>query len=322
MQKSRWFLLIAWATLPLCSAGAEWGDKAMKDSEIPIAASQDAVMASPRDIQQVINWASAAFAGIKADGSGPVIGVNVRRQDYSTLHFGQSCMGTPINIGQNQFEHGLGTHANSELAVDVPAGAKSFKACVGIDNNFDTQGTRGSVEFIVEIGGKEVLHTPTLKGGGAPLPVTIDIPDATKLIVLKVDTTPDGPSYDQSDWADARFVMADGSVRWLDENRNEAFLPESVPFSFTCDGKRSCEFLHDWKRTVETKDDRDFVRHLAKWVDPKTGLAVTADVKVFKQYPAVDWVLFFENTGAQDSPVIENVQALTSGSVMGTATGR
>jgi len=33
-------------------------------------------------------------------------------------------------------------------------------------------------------------------------------------------------------------------------------------------------------------------------------------VKVYKEYPAVDWVLCLENTGTEDTPVIENVQAL------------
>ena len=284
----------------------------MEDSEIPAAPPKDTVMASPEDVQQVLNWAAAAFAGVKVEGSTPPIGIEVRRQDYSTLHFGQSCMDTPIKIGQKEFKHGLGTHANSELVVGVPPGATKLNAYVGIDNNYDTQGVRGSAEFSVEIGGREVLHTPVLKGGDGPAPVSIDIPDGTKQIVLKVGTTPDGPSYDQSDWADAQFVMADGSVLWLDEGRGEAFLPESAAplFSFVYGGTPSSELLKNWKRTVETKNDRDFVRHIVQWTDHKTGLVVTADVKAFKQYPAADWVLFFENRGTRDTPILENIQAL------------
>ena len=37
---------------------------------------------------------------------------------------------------------------------------------------------------------------------------------------------------------------------------------------------------------------------------------MAADVAVYKRYPAVDWVLHFENTGKQDTPIIENIQAL------------
>ncbi len=310
MRKYSWLLLTAWLALLHCHANAQGAAKAPRGEDIPAGASKDSVMASSRDIQQVTRWAGTAFACIEADASSQGIGVHVRRQDYSSLHFGQSCMDTPITIGKSHFEHGLGTHANSEIAVDVPAGAKLFKASTGIDNNYDTQGIHGSVQFIVEIANKEVLHTPTLNGGEAPLPVTINIPDAAKLIVLKVDTTPDGPSYDQADWADARFVMDDGSVRWLDENRDQSLFAETLPFSFTMDGKPSSGFLNNWKQTVEKIDHQDFVQYLVKWTDPLTGLAVTADVKVFKSYPAVDWVLFFENMGDRDTPVIENVQAL------------
>ena len=304
-------LLILLLTLSAGKAVAAGTDRALKDSDIPAAAPKDAVMASPQEVDQVRDWAAAAFAGAKVPGSKPAIGIEVRRQDYSTLHFGRSCMDTPIKLGQKQFEHGLGTHANSELVVAVPAGARKFKASVGLDNNYDTQGLRGSVEFSVEIGGQEVLHTPTLKGSDAPAPVSLDIPDGTKQIVLKVGTTPDGPAYDQSDWADAQFMMADGSVRWLDEGRGEALAPESaVPFSFVYGGKPSSELMQDWTRTEQTKDDKDFARHTVRWADPKTGLGITADVKVFKQYPAVDWVLFFENAGAEDTPILENIQAL------------
>jgi hypothetical protein len=30
----------------------------------------------------------------------------------------------------------------------------------------------------------------------------------------------------------------------------------------------------------------------------------------FTDYPAVDWVLYFENTGVADTPIIENIQVL------------
>ena len=46
------------------------------------------------------------------------------------------------------------------------------------------------------------------------------------------------------------------------------------------------------------------------WSDPASKFTVAATVKAFKKYPAVDWVLSFENKGESDSPIIENIQAL------------
>ena len=82
------------------------------------------------------------------------------------------------------------------------------------------------------------------------------------------------------------------------------------PFSFVYDGIPSAQLLPGWTRTIASKEDTAAVEHLVRWTDPRTGLAVSAQVKVFKRHPAVDWVLHFENTGAQDTRMIENVQAL------------
>ena len=68
--------------------------------------------------------------------------------------------------------------------------------------------------------------------------------------------------------------------------------------------------MKDWKGTAEIKHlpDRRWLH--AAWTDPKSGLRVSAEVVVYKRYPAADWVLRFENTGKQDTPIIEDIQAL------------
>jgi alpha-galactosidase len=220
-------------------------------------------------------------------------------------------METPIRIGKQTFKHGLGTHASSEIAVTLPAGAKTFKAFVGVDNNPDTEGQRGTVAFIVEADGKELFRTPTLKGGGDPVPVSIEIPQGTTHLILKVDATPDGTAFDQADWADAQLVLDNGRTLWLDANQPDLlFLRAAPPLSFVYGGAPSAQLLKTWTRSAEAKDLKDRVEHSVSWTDPKTQLRVTAVVGVFKRYPAVDWVLHFENQGKDDTPILENVQAL------------
>ena len=87
-------------------------------------------------------------------------------------------METPIRIGTQSFAHGLGTHANSELAVTIPEGAAQFKAFVGIDNNDDTKGKNGSVQFSVVIEDKELVRTDVMRGGVAPFPIAITVAPA------------------------------------------------------------------------------------------------------------------------------------------------
>ena len=46
------------------------------------------------------------------------------------------------------------------------------------------------------------------------------------------------------------------------------------------------------------------------YTDPVTGLMARATATVFKDFPAVEWVMHFQNTGAADTPILENIQAL------------
>ena len=283
--------------------------RALEDAEIPIDAPQDAIMASAEEVQAMLNWAGVAFTGHWPPGHEPAVRVELRRQDHNVLQFGQSCIETPIKIGPQEFKHGLGTHANSEIVLHLPPGAKAFKAFVGVDSNPDTQGRFGTVQFSLEVSGKEVLRTPTLKGGEAPAPVSLDLPPGAGEITLKADTTADGPGYDHADWADARIVMEDGRELWADEDR-QLFLADATPFSFVYDGVPSAELLKGWKRSAETREEQSRVTHMVQWLDAKTGLRVSATVAVFKRYAAVEWLLHFENTGMQDTPILENIQAL------------
>jgi alpha-galactosidase len=281
----------------------------MDDAEIPLRAPDDAVMASPAEVQVMSDWALAAFTGGKPAGDKQAVKIDVRRQDHGAFRFGESCIETPMKIGGRAFRRGLGTHATSVIAVGVPAGAQKFQAEVGIDNNYDTQGRLGTVQFAVEIAGKEVLRTATIRGGQEPLPIDVAIPAGVQEIVLKVDTTNDGPGHDQADWGDARFLLDGGKTVWL-EGANAALLASQVPFSFRYGNAASADLLKSWKRTVQTTADEDRTRHDVAWSDPATGLRVTAAVSVFKRYPAVEWVLYFENQGTKDTPILQDIQAL------------
>lgn len=282
---------------------------ALEEAEIPIGPPQDDVMAGPARIAELHHWVSAAFTGDKPTTQEPMVRVELRRQDHSVLRFGESCMETPIRIGTRTFKHGLGTHANSEIVLLLPTDAKRFHSFVGVDNNFDTEGKRGSVQFSVQIGGREVFRTPTLKGGDAPVPVTVDLPADTREMTLKVDTTPDGPGFDQADWADARVELSNGKNVWADTDR-VPFISGCAPFSFVYDGAPSSQLLPTWKQTVTTKAGEGREVREVQWTDPKTGLRVEATVTVFERYQAAEWLLNFENTGSKDTAILEKVQAL------------
>lgn len=267
-------------------------------------------MAKREECDAMAAWAARAFWEMTANDDA-VLSLTVRRQDFSVLRFGQSVMETRIRIGDQTFAHGLGTHANSEIEVTLPKTSVRFEAAAGIDNNEDTGGQRGSAVFMIEADGRELARSPLLRGSDAPHAISVEIPEGARTLTLRVDTTEDGPSHDQADWADARLVLADGSIRYLDSGQWDGLLSDDrTPFSFTYGGHRSSDLLGKWTRKHVAENSDGFTRHTVSWRDPATEIEVRADIRVFDRFPAIEWVLHFTNSGTADSPLLENVQAL------------
>lgn len=294
---------VAWCAVALSGKSAEVAD-------IPAAPVQDTVMAPADEVHRMADWVSLAFLGQWPPERKPPVTVQCRRQDHSVLRFGQSCIETPLQIGTRQYLHGLGTHATSVIAIGLPPKARLFRAAVGIDNNEETQGRFGSAVFSIELQGKEVFRSPVCKGGEEARSVEVPIPADTSELVLKVDTTADGPSHDQADWADAQVVLEDGRAVWLDERQHASLVEPAIPFSFRYGEAASSALLPNWPRTVRTSEEPDGRRYQVTWTDPASGLAVEAGVRLFRQFPAVEWVVFFENRGQKETPILADIQAL------------
>lgn len=81
-------------------------------------------------------------------------------------------------------------------------------------------------------------------------------------------------------------------------------------FSFRYDGASSAAFLASWPMTRAGETSADGLMEHASWTDPATGLRVTLHVRHFKDFPALDWALEFENGGATDTPIIEAILPL------------
>lgn len=128
-------------------------------------------------------------------------------QDWGSPHANQSVDGHALVIGGRRFEKGVGTHAASSFRLDLEGQGETFTAWVGVD---DEVGDRaGSVEFHLLGDGKPLWQSGVLFGREAAKEVKVDL-RGIKTLVLSVDDGGDGINYDHADWADARFVMAEG----------------------------------------------------------------------------------------------------------------
>jgi alpha-galactosidase len=85
------------------------------------------------------------------------------------------------------------------------------------------------------------------------------------------------------------------------------------PFSFVYGERQSADLLPTWKFEVKDSDlDATKRQQEAIYTDPDTGLAVRAVATIFKDFPAVEWVMHFKNTGSADTPILQNVQPLNA----------
>ena len=83
------------------------------------------------------------------------------------------------------------------------------------------------------------------------------------------------------------------------------------PFSFTYNGRPSDTLLPVWPTASGSNDLGDGVATSWRaWTDPATGLRVRFESRCHQGFPDCDWVLYFENIGSRDTPIVENIQAL------------
>ncbi len=169
--------------------------------------------AAALDVRQ---WAESAFVGKPTTSAPAPAGVEVRRQDHAVPQYGVSAVKTPLRIGDRNYKNGLGTHAFSQIVIRLPEPGQTFTAQVGVDNNRETAGKHGSVEFIVEVGGKEAYRSGVCRGGEAARAVKVELNGAREL-TLRVTDGADGTPYDQADWAEAGVTLSSGKQVLLDD---------------------------------------------------------------------------------------------------------
>jgi alpha-galactosidase len=223
--------------------------------------------------------------------------------------------GKRMRMGEVQYTWGLYCHAYSRVIVRLPGPGKAFTAVAGVDTNDQTSGGRGSVIFVVRVGGKEAFRTDVRREGMPPVPVSVDLDGASEF-VLEVEDAGDGIACDQSDWADAKVEMEDGSVVWLGdmalfEGARKGPYTTDPFFSFTYDGKPSAELLRTWERKRETaRLDAQRTQHTLTYTDPQTGLVVRCVGIEYHDFPTVEWTLYLKNTSDRDTPILSDIQAV------------
>jgi alpha-galactosidase len=97
----------------------------------------------------------------------------------------------------------------------------------------------------------------------------------------------------------------------LAESFTEECTRATPPFSLIYDGNPSSGFFSEWSResSIEQTDECSET-HTISYSDSATGLKIRAEMIRYKDFPAVEWVLYFKNTGCSDTPILEDIRAL------------
>ncbi|MHB1038489.1 MAG: NPCBM/NEW2 domain-containing protein [Pirellulales bacterium] len=228
----------------------------------------------------------------------------------------------PMKMGRTEYVRGLYCHATSKVVVHLPSPGKEFSALVGVDTNDQTSNGRGSVVFSVTVKEKVAFKTGVMREGVPPQPVKVDLAGADTF-TLDVGDAGDGISCDQSDWADALVTLADGRQLWLGDLPLAGPLPPprstSLAFSFVYGGRPFDAQAASWTRKTETSQlDPNRRRHTLVWADAKTGLEVRCVAVSYADFPALEWTVYFKNTGKENTPILENIQGLDARIERGT----
>lgn len=115
-----------------------------------------------------------------------------------------SCMGNPIRLNGKEYKSGFGAHAPSLFYVKLSGATMRFHAIVGIDD--EEKKSSGSVVFSVYGDGELLCQTSRLVSNGVSEEINVNLVGIDTLL-LAIDGTSDGISFDHADWADAYFLV-------------------------------------------------------------------------------------------------------------------
>ena len=80
------------------------------------------------------------------------------------------------------------------------------------------------------------------------------------------------------------------------------------PFSFIYGGRSSAHLLKGWRTEHSQKKlDENRTEHILTITDPDTRLEARITAVIYNDFPAVEWVVHFRNTGTSDTPILESI---------------
>ncbi len=115
------------------------------------------------------DWVEPRLVGPQGEKKLTDLKWKTAQSDWGNVNLNKNADGQPLRIAGKPIEYGIGTHANSVITFDLPAGYTHFKARAGLDNGGTDQqgGNATSVQFQVYTAQPPVFVARAAGGGGA-----------------------------------------------------------------------------------------------------------------------------------------------------------
>ena len=118
-------------------------------------------------------------------------------QDWGNPQMNESVEHHKLTLDKEPFRYGIGSHANSVLAFDLPRSYDVFHAVIGLD---DESACGDGIYFVVETDGREIFRSKKMYSTDK-MPIDLSVKDAKKM-VLRLEMG-ENRDCDHGDWANA-----------------------------------------------------------------------------------------------------------------------
>jgi hypothetical protein len=205
-------------------------------------------------------------------------------QGWGTLQYDKSVDGKPLQIGERIFQHGVSTHARSDLVYLIAGCYSRFLAWVGVDRA-TSKSKEATARFQVFADGTKLFDSGTMKASTPAARVDIDI---TNINVLRLIVSYVGAYAEHADWAEAELVPNPHYVAVESPRARKPLKPiRSGDLVFTAGGSKLAGFQLANGRRIDLKGDFGIGPYAP--VDSSSSLKVDADFLSAPGGVSCDW---------------------------------
>lgn len=223
-------------------------------------------------------------------------------------------LGRPLRIGSVDYPSGLFMGRTTAVMVHLSSPAERLDATVGLDGrSFGCGYTNQKQQFSVQVGNNTVAKSSVVEVGHPGIPLQALLHGATDFTILNA-APGDQDWCQEAVWANARVLLQNGatvSLGGLPVGPGGDAEDTTPPFSFVYDGRPSSEFLSTWHKESRSRSiDRNRTEYDITYTDPQTKLTVTMTGIEWRDFPVVEWTVYFQNDGDAPTPILENISAV------------